>query len=486
MVFEGTVPIAIESFVSTLKHVSRTFSGHESVAVAASRIDALLRGLDTAAFSVRLKRWVGSWEFGDEELDSDGVRLFRGEIEIRRLAKAGAEDPTLVTPALLEWLVSPEAKRSYDFFYRLGQLDSDWRWQSMVENMGESDAGARAFSCYFGGRASQRPAEVEDRLDHFAASGLVRASAIVDATGFLPGSMRAIRRVLKLLNEGGVEAVSVERRLMGGGWMTPINSDEAAVLMQGIAGEDFSGAALVIDFLAMWVHHNKPIDGQLAEVVWRALDTAPEGGEAWDYDRVAAAIAGTNIDRAFDLLFMYLTLPHNRQSWEPLDRHGGNRFWNFLWQANPQRCIDVLLRAKTASPLFSWRIGWHLPEILDLVRDHEVLLAFAQQGEANAEFVASCLSSKEGFWPLALSILAFHPENENIRRYVTGAVQHTNRVTIGPASERYRVWADELEAQAASASTPDTVRPFLRDLSEQLLRRSQDERRSEADEQVNW
>jgi putative membrane protein len=26
---------------------------------------------------------------------------------------------------------------------------------------------------------------------------------------------------------------------------------------------------------------------------------------------------------------------------------------------NPQRCIDVLLRAKTASPLFSWRIGWH-------------------------------------------------------------------------------------------------------------------------------
>lgn len=41
-------------------------------------------------------------------------------------------------------------------------------------------------------------------------------------------------------------------------------------------------------------------------------------------------------------------------------------------------------------------------------RDREVLLRFARERESNAEFVSSWAASKEGFWPLAVQLLALH------------------------------------------------------------------------------
>jgi hypothetical protein len=146
----------------------------------------------------------------------------------------------------------------------------------------------------------------------------------------------------------------------------------------------------------------------------------------------------------------------------------------------------VLLQAAAASPLVAWKINWNVPEILDLVRDREVLLPFARQNQANAEFVSSWLASKEGFWPIAVDLLALHPGNAVIRRNVSAATEHMNRVVAGPSSGNYARWAEEVEAVVADASTPNAVRPFLRDLALGLRRRSQEEYRAELDEQANW
>ncbi|HVO60604.1 MAG TPA: hypothetical protein VMT53_06690 [Terriglobales bacterium] len=386
----------------------------------------------------------------------------------------------------MRWLTSADAKRAHEFFYWVGKFDRQGRWREAVERIGEQESGEQPFASYFGGRASEDPGQTEQRLDELAAADHVRGAAIVGATAFLPGNRAAIDRIVSLLDGGFVDPERAERRLMAGGWMRSLAGNEATDLLRAIAGREFQRATLVIDFLAMWVHSQKPIDGDLAAVAWQALEAAPSGGEAWDFDLVAAALLPTDHDRAFNLLRRYVTLPHDHRSWEPLDRHGGNRFWNALWSLDPSRSVELLLEAAAESPLVAWRINWHLPEILDLTRDRELLLRVAQRSEHSAEFVSSCLTSKEGFWPLALELLRLHPENRIIRGNVSAAAEHMNRVIVGPSSVHYEQCAEDVERVLAADATPAVVRPFLTDLATRLRQQAEAERRDEADEQINW
>jgi hypothetical protein len=352
--------------------------------------------------------------------------------------------------------------------------------------LGESGADYRAFASYFGGRGSEDAERVNARLDELSDEGRIEGAALVAATGFLPADRRALSRVIDLLRNGRVVAEFAEKALMGGGWMKPLNCDEAAMLLTAIAGADFENAWPVIDFLAMWVHNVKPMEGNLAEVAWRALESTPKRGEAWDFDRVAAALAQENPDRAFALLRRYLTLPHDRNSWEPLDRHGGNRFWKALWTLDSSRCIQTLLEAAAESPVTAWKISWHLPEILDLIRDRDLLLRFAGGSEKNAEFVSACLESKEGFWPIAIELLSVHPNSQVIRRNVASAAEFMKRVITGPSSKHYERCTQEVERVLQEATTPGVVKPFLDDLAHNFRQRVEWERRRELDETVNW
>jgi hypothetical protein len=485
-VLRGGVPIEIETYVATLRRVSRAIPAEAQFERATARVRQLLEMLDEAGFQVNLKRWVGSWDFGEEAHDEDGRRVFRGELEIRRLAEIAAADRTVVSDDLLQWLTSPEAKRGYELFYWLGKFDREQLWRETIERLGEQESGEQAFASYFGGRGSEAPAEIAQRLDELAARHQVRGSAIVGATGFLPANRVAVDRVVSLVDGGFVDPDRAERRLIGGGWMRPLTADEAVTLLRAIAGPDLQRAGLVIDFLAMWVHCQKPIEGSLAEFAWQALEATPEHGEAWDFDLVAASLVPIDRDRAFNLLRCYVTLPHDRRSWEPLDRHGGNGFWNALWALDPGRCVETLLDAGAESPLVAWRINWHLPEVLDLVRDRDLLLRVARRNERSAEFVSSCLAAKDGFWPIAVELLARYPDNRLIRRNVSAAAEHVNRVVVGPSSQHHERCAQEVEAVIADAATPAVVKPFLTDLARQLRQRAQAERRNEEDERINW
>lgn len=485
-VVDGTAPVQMETYVSTLKYVTQAIPAEPRFANVRGRVQTLLEDLENAGFETKLKRWVGSWEVGDEKREIEGRQVYRGEQEIQILGRRAAGDRNLLSDVSISWLTSAEAKRAHEFFYWLGKYDRGSRWQAVAENLGQREDGAQAFASYFGGRASESPAEIDELLDEIAATRRVLGPAIVGATGFLPGNARAIRRMVALINDGHVQAEVVERRLMAGGWMNPLNDDDVAELLRAIAGESFDRAVLVIDFLAMWVHSEKAFRGALAEVAWRALEAAPQSGEAWDFDQVAAALAPTDYDRAFELLRRYLMLPHDHRSWEPLDRHYGNKFWNLLWEANHERCLELLLQVGAASPLAAWKVTWNLPEILNLVRDREVLLRFARKCESNAEFVSSWLASKEGFWPLAVQLLALHPDNQIIRRNVGAALEHMNRVVAGLSSQNYANWAREIETIAADDATPNSVRPFLQELTFRFRRHSEEERRAEQDEEVNW
>ncbi len=485
-VLRGSVPIEIGNYVATLGIVSRGIPAGQQFEGATVRVRRLLQTLDAASFDIKLKRWVGAWEFGDEQLDQDGQPVFRSDIEIKRLAQTAAANRGAVSDDALGWLTSPEAKRAHEFFYLLGKFDREDRWRETTERLGEQESGEQPFTSYFGGRGSEAPVEVAQRLDRLTSANRVRGAAIVGATAFLPANRAAVDRVVGVINGGLVDPERAERRLMAGGWMRPLTGDEAADLLRAIAGPELQSADLVIDFLAMWVHSQKPIEGNLAELAWQSFEATPDRGEAWDFDLVAAALVPTDRDRAFNLLRCYITLPHDRRSWEPLDRHGGNRFWNALWASDPGRCVEVLLEVASASPLVAWRIKWHLPEVLDLARDWEVLVRIARRNERSAEFISSCLESKDGFWPIAVELLTLHPDNALIRGNVSAAAEHMNRVVVGPFSLHYESCAREVETVLGHAATPTVVKPFLTDLARQLRHRAEAEHRKEEDEQINW
>jgi len=419
-VLAQTVPITVEDYVAALNFAVRGLEPQRANFEAElRRTRGLLRAVDEANFETQVRRWVASWDLGEKVQDEDGTAVYRGEAEIRGLGKRAAAERAAVSNILLQWLTSQDAKRAHEFFFWVGRFDDTDQWRETIEGLGANDNGERAFAGYFGGRASQDGGGVERRLDELTEKSHVRGSAIVGATRFLPGSAAAIRRVISLLAAGRVGASSVERQLVTGGWINPLTSNEAAELLRAIAEPNLEGAALVIDFLAMWIHSRKPIDGDLAELAWRALESTPNTGESWDFDLVAAELARTDTDRGLALLTLYLALSHDKNSWEPLDRHGGNRFWSVLWQADPTRALETLLTAGAQSPLVAWKISWHLPEILDLVRDREILLRVAREGERNAEFVSSCITAASaGFWPIAVQLLALFPNNERIQRNV--------------------------------------------------------------------
>ena len=183
----------------------------------------------------------------------------------------------------------------------MGRYDENGIWEEQIDRLGETPEGELAFACFYGGKGQTSQEEIEDKLDRLMAVEKIRPEALLGATSYLPGSAQAIRRVLVLL-ERGVSAALTERRLMAGGWMNPLNTVEATTLLSAIAGDQLQNAALVVDFLAMWIHARKPLEEGLAELAWQCLESIPQGGEAWDFDLLAATLTPANLDRAFRLL----------------------------------------------------------------------------------------------------------------------------------------------------------------------------------------
>ena len=384
-VVAGEVPIRLEDYIGALQiaHRSLTLQGPHC-AKEVARLSTLIEAIETGSFDTRVRRWVGTWDYGEQEPDEKGQLAFHGEMEVRKLAQAAAADRDIVSEELLGWLQSGDAKRASEFFILLGRSDLAGSWQGRIDRCGETVDGELAFACYYGGRGQVSPAQIEDRLDQLTTGGQVRPEALLGATPFLPGSARGIARILVLLGRG-LDPVRVERRLMGGGWMNTLNSREGATLLRAIAGPRLENATAVIDFLAMWVHGNKALDGDVAELAWQALESTPQGGAAWDFDLVAATLAQTDLNRSFALLERLLTLPSDVKSWEPIDRHSGNRFWNTLWNADRQRSLELLFRVGARSPLLAWRISWHVPDILNLEADRDFLQEFARKDVRSGE-----------------------------------------------------------------------------------------------------
>ena len=79
--------------------------------------------------------------------------------------------------------------------------------------------------------------------------------------------------------------------LSGGRWVEPYQ--QFLGLLEAIAGPDLRGAVSVVDFLGMWKHLGRRIEGPLADFAWRCLVSAPKvpANETYYFDQLAATLA---------------------------------------------------------------------------------------------------------------------------------------------------------------------------------------------------
>ena len=88
-----------------------------------SALDQLKASVETANFATRLKRWAGREAYGEDEEDLTSGEHPHFERELIKLADEAVKNPSLLTPDLVEWLLSSLSQRSRAFFYFLGNAD---------------------------------------------------------------------------------------------------------------------------------------------------------------------------------------------------------------------------------------------------------------------------------------------------------------------------------------------------------------------------
>lgn len=491
-------PVSVSGLVDALAFVQAAFErqkGEKGPDVATrlkgplEEVRGLVAALDRGDFATRLRRWAGKWTRDDHEYEEeDGQRIYRSVKELRRLAREALDDSAILTDDLLAWLCSGEAQKAHLFFWWLGRLDSGQRWRSKIEQLGADRGGSVVFAAYFGGLGQIDRAFVSRRLDELTTARSVLGEAIVSATGYLGGDAARAARVESLLREDRVDPGFAARILSGGGWINSLGPEDYLRLLKAIAGPGLEHAPAVIDFLGMWLHGRRPVEGDLAEFAWRCLESrAPATqNEAYDCDQLGAHLAEGDSERGLRLLETLLTGPYQSESWNPLEHYGERRFWSALLNAHRERALRLVLSLALRDPMAKFHITWHLREVLDQDRDADILIGFALEDERQGELISSTVTAgRPGFWPIALKIVEAYPRNERIQGALASATEHMGLMIRGPQSAHYEACRREVEHVRLDPATRAAARPWLQRVEEYLRQQSERELLSEIEREVN-
>jgi hypothetical protein len=494
---EEGAPVSIAKLIGTLRFVRARLardaqrpgaSNVDELRATTKELEELLTQLQTGNFGLRLKRWAGPWAWGDHEEDDQGRRgRERWDDELHSLGREAVEDPTRLTAELREWLISSEAQRAYRFFYWLGRSDDSRRWLATMEEWGKG-AGGGPLASYLAGLGANDPGFVSGTLDELASRGEVSGRTLVSATSSLPPDEAGLGRVGTLLAEGRVDPEFTATALSGGRWAEPLTDHQFLGLLRAIAGPDLRHAVPVVDFLGMWRHLGRRIDGSLAEFAWRCLESAPTvtPNETYDFDQLAAALIQEDPDRAFRLLEALLTQPRERGSWRPTDRYQEGEFWTALRQLDRERALRLVFGVAARHDIARLEITWDLRESLDQVQDGDILAALAVESERQAELVTEALTTaKTGFWPIALKIAEKYPRQRRVLGNLAAGIEQVGSMIQGPWSAHLERCRAEVRDVIEREGVSSRVANWLRGLEASLAKQARSRLMAEAAEDVN-
>lgn len=454
------------------------------------RVSDLIRLLEGADLTSRIKRWAGRWSHVDDsEVQEEGKKVYRYEKELRDAAQELLQNPSELTDELMGWLCSDQAQKAHVLFWWLGKQDKNRTFISQMEAAGGNQQGAIAFSSYFGGIAKVDPAFVRRRLDELTDAGDVCGAALVRATSYLPANEAAVQRVEELIASERVSPVFAEGVLMCGRWVDPLTPTQFLRLLRAIRKDETENVGAVVDFIGMWLHMGKPLKGDLAEFAWECLEELgpTTTGERYDYDRVAAQLAPSDSERAFRLFEALVNQPLDSECWNPVERRGGHALWDALKGMNRRRAFQILISAVTSNEFVYMRFQDDIGELIEDEDDAQVLIELAQEDRGFAVLVSKSISvERVGFWLLAFQIAEAYPGDDEIIGALSMSIWYGQRGTWGPMSTHLEKRADEVGRVLSQPSTPGGVRSWLSNLEGRLRSAAKRERTEELDRRVNW
>jgi len=432
-------------------------------------LDQLKEKLESADFSVRIKRWAGSWGYDLEIDEPQSDDRLKYEHELEKLAEEAVSKKELLDFEVIKWLISPSAQRAYSFFFSLGEMDERQIFLGLIEDLGKSSSGIGAFSAYWGGWAKKDSTAAEIRLDHLSKSMEVRGKAVILATSVLEASASAVNCVREQIQGGCVEPQFVADTLQLGRWLQGLTEDEFLELVRVIAGSSFEHAGSVVRMLSSWARLKRPLQGDLADFAWQCLENDPtvrSSSDVWYIDRLAAKLSKDDPDRGFKLFTKVLkTSNGTNERWDPLGFHKTPEFWKVLHGQDPHRLIGILLQTFQKDDYAHIRHSCRIREFIDPVEDKEVLISFAKENVAFARLIGSwTTSAKNGFWELFDELSQLYPQDEQLSNNLVAGVQQMGSVIVGPVSQFHEGLKRKIEGRLEDSSTPNAVKPWLREM----------------------
>jgi hypothetical protein len=436
-----------------------------------SELEKIKTRLEQESYDLRLKRWAGGWSIEDgEDIEINGKEVPRFEIEIDHLAREAAENPELLYP-LISWLASDSAQKSHLFFYSLGGHDKGRVFREAIELVGRTTNGIEAFSAYFGGWGRHDPDGAESRIETLSSSAEYPAEALIRAISHIKARGSAVKRVLKLIEEGRISRFDTGR-LLAGHWTRDLDLDQFRGLLKAVAGDDFQCASGALILLFRYNAKEWTQDHSLTEIAWRCLETAHEIKpylKEWDLDRLAAKLARKDPKRGINLFESLLFKSHSHGSWNPITMHPKHRFWDVLYEEDKEALFEMLFNASLKDAFVRFDVTSQLRELLDLKKETDILISYAKRDEAIAEMISESISiSQQGFWHIIEKVIPLYPRNEQITRYLLGAIMLENEGGFGLPSGQYQESKALVESRIHDPNTSPEVCAFLRKAKEYL------------------
>lgn len=228
--------------------------------------------------------------------------------------------------------------------------------------------------------------------------------------------------------------------------------------------------------------------GPLADFLWRYLEARPTSARQGDYhsDEIAAKLTKLDRDRGFDLLKRTIRDTRSGSRWDPLSVHSsdGPPFWKALCAIDARRAVTIALDAIVDGDAITFE--WHIPKLIDLHRDEATLRQYSQKSEEHASAVVAALIGGEvGFWPIAFHIVELYPHSESLRKALEQRILQMGEWISGAQSDHYARCLADIDIGLAVPGISETAKAWLEDFAKRLQTAATEERRREADEEIN-
>lgn len=440
-----------------------------------AELGQIVHELENSSFEVRLRQWAGK---KGPRLSKDTEKT---KSELDKMAAEAIQNPNLLSPDLIKWLLTSSGIEYRYFFLFLGKRDVNYDFLNKIVEIAQDSKGIGAigaFSSYFEGWAQSDQFEAENKLDELANLRVVNGDAIVEATNRIGPSSQGVKRIQNQLLNHRTDPEFAAAMLEDRGRVKSFNQEQFEELLKVIVGDNFQFTYSAINLIDTWLYYQKPLNNSLKEFAWLCLTEGHQKSstEAWHFDQVAGQLSEIDPEQGFRLLEKFLIrerfideIGHTKNLWDPFSIDGGEQFWKSLHRYDPQRLLKIVLLAAKNDDLVNFHLSFRMKELIDQIQEKNILLDLAKGDIELARIIASWMTTaNNNFWNLASGLHRLYPDDAKLHSHLLSGIKQMGGFIYGPMSEHYKKQKREVERILQEPTTPPSFRVWLQEVFDQL------------------